>query len=70
MSEKEFILQLGQKLRKLRLKAGLTQEDVEAFDVNVKQYQRIERGIVNPRAYTLFKLCKAFKCSPNNIFGH
>ena len=69
MNEKEFNQKLGKKIKKLRLQAGLIQEDVEEFDINVKQYQRIERGLVNPRAYTLYKLCKAFKCSPDDIFS-
>jgi DNA-binding XRE family transcriptional regulator len=62
-----FKRRLGKKIRRLRLSAKKTQEDVEEFSVNVKQYQRIERGLVDPRASTILKLCRAFKCKPNDM---
>ncbi len=52
----------------MRLKRKMTQDDVSEFGVDVKQYQRIERGLVNPKAYTLYKLSKAFKCSVEDFF--
>lgn len=69
MREATFRRQLARNIKRLRLKAGLVQEDVEEYGVNVKQYQRIERGLVNPKTFTIYKLSKAFKCTPNDILG-
>ena len=68
MKESEFVKRLGKKIKSLRLKRKMTQDDVSEFGIDVKQYQRIERGLVNPKAFTLYKLSKAFKCSVEDFF--
>jgi transcriptional regulator with XRE-family HTH domain len=68
MTESSFTHKLSKKIRLMRLKRKMTQDDVSEYGVDVKQYQRIERGLVNPKAYTLYKLSKAFKCSVEEFF--
>jgi len=47
-------MKTGQLIRELRLKKGITQEDLAArTDISVRTIQRIENGEVDPRAYTL-----------------
>lgn len=70
MTEKQFRKAFGKRIKALRLKAKLIQEDLEEFEVNVKHYQRMERGLVNPQAFTVLKLCQAFRCTPNDLFDY
>src|SRR6056297_762842 len=45
---------LGKKLSELRIAKGFTQEDlVEKCNISVRTIQRIERGEVTPRSYTI-----------------
>lgn len=45
---------IGLKIAELRTQLGLTQEELAAkSNINVRTIQRIEKGEVNPRAYTL-----------------
>lgn len=51
----------GKKLRELRLKKDLTQEDIAyKADVTVYYASKIERGFANPSLETLYKIAKAF----------
>ncbi|MBI3123398.1 MAG: helix-turn-helix transcriptional regulator [Ignavibacteriales bacterium] len=46
--------QIGQKIAELRAQHGLTQEEIAAkCNINVRTIQRIEKGEVKPRSYTL-----------------
>lgn len=50
----------GQLIRELRLKKGMTQEDLaEKAYTSVRTIQRIENGTVEPRAYTLQAIASA-----------
>ncbi|MBD0832914.1 helix-turn-helix domain-containing protein [Aestuariibaculum sediminum] len=50
-------LNFGKKLIEVRTSKGLTQEEVaEKCNVSVRTIQRIESGIVKPRAYTIRKI--------------
>jgi transcriptional regulator with XRE-family HTH domain len=52
--------QLGQKLRKARTAAKLTQQQVaDAADVHVNFYARVERGVENPSFEKLQGMMKA-----------
>lgn len=47
-------MKTGQLIKDLRLKKGITQEELAArTDISVRTIQRIENGDVDPRAYTL-----------------
>lgn len=51
---------IGQKIKELRIKRGLTQEELaEKTNLSVRTIQRIESGEVDPRTYTLTLLAKA-----------
>ncbi|MCT4637700.1 MAG: helix-turn-helix domain-containing protein [Bacteroidales bacterium] len=53
-------METGKLIKELRLKRGLTQEDLaEKTEVSVRTIQRIESGEVDPRAYTLQMIAKA-----------
>lgn len=55
-------MQTGQLIRELRLKKGITQEDLAAkTDISVRTIQRIESGEVDPRAYTLQSIAAALE---------
>lgn len=54
---------LGEKIRQMRLKAGLSQIGA-AFDAGVsyKHYQDLERGVTNPTYWTLYLVAGGLKC--------
>ncbi len=53
-------MKTGQLIKELRIKKGITQEDLAAkTELNVRTIQRIEKGEVDPRAYTLQSIAKA-----------
>jgi transcriptional regulator with XRE-family HTH domain len=53
-------MKTGQLIKELRLKKGMTQEDLAAkTDISVRTIQRIENGEVDPRAYTLQSIAAA-----------
>lgn len=55
-------MKTGQLIRELRLKKGITQEDLaEKTDISVRTIQRIESGEVDPRAYTLQAIATALE---------
>jgi transcriptional regulator with XRE-family HTH domain len=55
-------MKTGQLIKELRLKKGITQEDLAAkTDISVRTIQRIENGDVDPRAYTLQSIATALE---------
>jgi len=63
-----FCARLQRKINKLRTERGLTQEDMEEFEVSLRQFQRIEKGETkNITLANIFKLSKAFKISPSDL---
>ena len=69
IKNQEFISSFGKNLRKLRLKANLSQEDL-ANDSNIplSQIGRIERGEINTTISTIHVLSKALNLSPTELF--
>ncbi|HIJ74343.1 MAG TPA: helix-turn-helix transcriptional regulator [Candidatus Hydrogenedentes bacterium] len=54
-----FLKRLGQRLRELRKRKGLRQEDFDddtALSITVRGLQGIEYGEKNPKIYTLYKM--------------
>jgi len=50
----------GQKIKELRLQKGMTQEELAAkTDLSVRTIQRIEKGEVDPRTFTLHAIADA-----------
>ena len=55
-------MKTGQLIKELRLKKGLTQEELAAkTDISVRTIQRIESGDVDPRAFTLQSIAAALE---------
>lgn len=62
-------VKVGQKIKKLRAKHNMTQEDL-AFKVGVdRSYMGfVERGEKNPTLATLMKIAKAFRIPVRDLF--
>ncbi len=55
-------MEIGKLIKELRIKKGLTQEDLaDMTEVSSRTIQRIEKGEVDPRAYTLQMIAKALE---------
>lgn len=66
----EFRIKLGKRIKKLRLAAGLTQEDMDEgdFAVHFRTIQEIENGRTNANVNTLFRISKRLKVKPKDLF--
>jgi transcriptional regulator with XRE-family HTH domain len=54
------MMKIGQVIKELRIKKGLTQEELaEKTELSARTIQRIENGEVDPRAYSLQMIAKA-----------
>jgi transcriptional regulator with XRE-family HTH domain len=61
---------IGTMLRGVRLKAGLTMEQVaQSIDVPLLAYARMERGKLLPTPSTLVELCLFFRVSSDTLLG-
>jgi transcriptional regulator with XRE-family HTH domain len=69
MSTPTIALKLAQRLKKLRIKHGLTQEQTaERADLPIRYYQKLEsKSPYAIRITTLEKLAKAFKTTPSKL---
>jgi transcriptional regulator with XRE-family HTH domain len=67
MAYERFSRKVASNIKKARLKAGLTQEDMERFQFNIRHYQDIESGKVRFTLETLYRLSKAFKIKPEQL---
>jgi transcriptional regulator with XRE-family HTH domain len=53
-------MKTGQRIKEIRLKKGLTQDDLaEKTRISARSIQRIENGKVDPRAYSLHAIAEA-----------
>lgn len=61
-NDEKVLKNLGNKLKKAREAARMTQSDVaKAADINVSYYARIERGEINPTFVKIRGILKALK---------
>lgn len=64
-------METGKLIRELRLKKGMTQEELaEKTEVSSRTIQRIENGEVDPRAYTLQMITKALEVEYTLLAGN
>lgn len=69
IKNQEFITSFGNNLRKLRLEAKLSQEDLaNDSDIPLSQIGRIERGEINTTISTIYVLSKALKIEASELF--
>ena len=63
--------QLGKNLKRIRLKAGMTQEEVaNKAKIHPNYYARIERGEANPSQEKLFGITRALKVRSSKILPY
>lgn len=62
VKNKELIKALGNRIRELRLKNNMSQEDLaNEADIPLSQIGRIERGENNPTISTIYVICQALE---------
>ena len=65
---KELNIQIGERIRKARETAGLTQERLsDMIDVSVQYISDLERGVVGTSVPTMIRLCDSLKVSSDYI---
>ena len=69
MDSTEFKKKMGLKIKKLRVAAGLTQENMDEgeYSVHYRTIQEIEGGRTNPSIDTIFKISKRLKVKPKDL---
>ena len=69
MDEDNFKKLFGKRIKELRIKNGLTQEQLaEMIDVGERNLSKIECGNVFVKAKTITKLIDALKIEPHELF--
>ncbi len=69
MNEDNFKKLFGKRIKELRIKNGLTQEQLaEMIDVGERNLSKIECGNVFVKAKTITKLIDALKIEPHELF--
>ena len=66
----ELLFKIGQSVRYLRLKAGISQEEL-AFraDLNLNSISTLERGLNNVKIKTLYSIAKALDVKVEDILN-
>jgi len=59
---------IGNRIKWARKAKGLKQEDVEAFGISYKYYQKIEGGKVNVTLNTIEKIANALDINATDLF--
>lgn len=59
----EFKRRFARRVRMLRQRRGLKQDELENFALSWKAVQKLEYGRTDPKISTLLKLCEAFGIS-------
>ncbi len=68
-AKKIILIQFGNTLRKLRLKKGLTQEQLaNELGVEISQISRIERGVINTSITNLYAISSALNIEISELF--
>jgi transcriptional regulator with XRE-family HTH domain len=68
-SDTSVTREVGEKLKKAREDAGLTQDDVaKAAKISANYYAKIERGEINTTLKKLYKITKALNIKASDIF--
>ena len=63
-------MQIGRKIKNLRLKKGLTQEELgERTDLSKGYISQLERDLSSPSIETFFHLLEVLGCSPKDFFN-
>jgi transcriptional regulator with XRE-family HTH domain len=66
----EGIKAFGSRLRDVRKRNGLSQEDLaNAADLELSQISRIERGVINTSLSQIFQIARALNVHPKEFFN-
>ena len=66
LNQRRFFLRLGKRIRKLREKRGLSQEDMISYGFSARHWQQIEAG--RPiTVSTLLRVCAVFGASIDRL---
>lgn len=69
LQEERAYMQIGTKIKALRIKKGLTQEELgERTDLTKGYISQLERDLNSPSIETLFNLLEVLGCSPRDFF--
>lgn len=70
-SEKKVLLEIGEKLKNLRIKKGYTSYESFAIDNDLSrmQYWRIEKGLTNITIRSLMRILEIHKMSIEDFFN-
>jgi transcriptional regulator with XRE-family HTH domain len=68
MDDNKLSILIGKRIRDVRLKKGLRQEDMEIHSFNYKYFQKVEYGKVNVTLKTLEKIANALEIDPIELF--
>jgi len=69
LKDKEFIIEFGKNLRKIRKSKKYTQQDLaNDIGVEISQISRIERGIINTSISTANLIAKTLKVDIYELF--
>ena len=64
----DFRKKLSDRIREIRLKKKKTQEDVAGLELTLRNYLRIEKGVVGPNIQSIFFICKNLEIQPVELF--
>lgn len=59
---------IGKRVREIRQRKGLRQEDMENYKMSYRYYQKIEAGKANLTLATIEKLASVFEIDPTELF--
>ena len=66
----EAVVQIGERLKELRIRRALTQEELaQAAGIGKNTVNRLERDLTEPRPPTLRKLARALDVDPAELVG-
>ncbi len=69
MKEPELLMQMGERIKMLRIKKNMTQNDLAIeCEFEKASMSRIESGKSNPTVRTLFKICRALDVHISALF--
>lgn len=70
MQEKEFLIELGAEIARLRKKKKLSQQDLALeIEIDKQSITRIEKGRTNPTSLTLLKISKVLDVPVAALFS-
>lgn len=64
----EFKLKVAARLKELRNKSGLTQEEISGLELHVRSYQKLESGVNAISLKSIYVLARRLDVHPSEFF--